>query len=306
MSVRAALLLAFALVLAPLASAADATTPPADAPLVATSPFAVNVTHFVGPDATQRNASVPTGSDATLWVGMERLPANATAVVNLSAAGVTFDNATLTFVAAGNDSWTYRAANFMAPGTPGNVTYTLDVRVLDANGTQIGAATATGTLAVEGSAIVPAPAPGVPTGWLVGGGVAVLLLAGVLAFGARQRSIRKRMNEGPRRSQVMREMELEKQLEKVEEKDPEQAQQIKAEIRQQEQVREKRRELQILEAKRADVLKTMDLLRKRHEAGGLTKLQYDTMLKKRQVDLERIEAEIAQMEAEDAGGSAAA
>src|SRR5581483_12219506 len=125
-------------------------------------------------------------------------------------------------------------------------------------------------------------------------------------YSIRQRNVRRRMNEGPKRSQVMREVELERKLEKAAQKDPEQAAQIKAEIRQQEQVREKRREVQILEAKRADVLKTMDLLRKRHEAGGLSKLQYDTMLSKRQADLERIEREIAEMEAQDAGGSAAA
>src|SRR5581483_4179882 len=125
-------------------------------------------------------------------------------------------------------------------------------------------------------------------------------------YSIRQRNVRRRMNEGPKRSQVMREVELERKLEKAAQKDPEQAAQIKAEIRQQEQVREKRREVQILEAKRADVLKTMDLLRKRHEAGGLSKLQYDNMLAKKKADLERIEAEIAQMESEGGDAGAAA
>ncbi|HWH09202.1 MAG TPA: hypothetical protein VNX21_08380, partial [Candidatus Thermoplasmatota archaeon] len=105
------------------------------------------------------------------------------------------------------------------------------------------------------------------------------------------------------RSQALREVELEERAAKR----PEEAAVIQQELRQQEKVKEKRRDLQILEAKRADVLKTMDLLRKRHEAGGLTKLQYDNMVAKKQADLQRIEAEIAQMEAEDAaGGSAAA
>ncbi|GEM_PF-5087891 len=303
---RAALLAALVLALAPLALAADATTPPAGAATVATSPVAVNVTYFTGPDAATLNATLKAGEPGTVWVGVQGLSANETVLVNLTSSNVTFDNATLTIQAAGNDSWSYRSANFAAPTAAGNATYALDVRLLDANGTLLGQATATGSFSVEGTAVVPAPAPAVPTAWYVGGGLAVLVLAGVLAYGARQRSVRRRMNEGPKRSQVMREMELERQLEKVEEKDPEQAQQIKAEIRQQEQVREKRRELQILEAKRADVLKTMDLLRKRHEAGGLSKLQYDTMLSKRQADLERIEREIAEMEAQDAGGSAAA
>jgi len=70
------------------------------------------------------------------------------------------------------------------------------------------------------------------------------------------------------------------------------------EIRQQERVRTERRELQILEAKRADALKGIDLLKKRHELGALSKLQYDNMVAKRQAELAKIEAEIAAMERE--------
>ncbi|HET6405599.1 MAG TPA: hypothetical protein VFH78_13230 [Candidatus Thermoplasmatota archaeon] len=155
-----------------------------------------------------------------------------------------------------------------------------------------------------GSFVAPPPSPGVPREWLFIGLAVLLLAGGGLGLVARQRAVKRRMNAAPRRSQVMREMELEQKLEKAKAKDPEAAVVIQQEIRQAEQVREKRRELQILEAKRADALKTLDLLKKRHEAGGLTKLQYDNMVAKKRQDLERIEAEIAEMERQDSGAAA--
>jgi hypothetical protein len=148
----------------------------------------------------------------------------------------------------------------------------------------------------------PLPAPAVPTWGYALGAVLLVLVAGVVAYSVRERSLRRRMR-GATRSQALRE----EQLEQIAEKRPEQAAAIHQEIRQQEQVREKRRELQILEAKRADVVKGMDLLKKRLDLGALSKLQYDSMLAKRQAELERIDAEIAAMRAEDGpGGSAAA
>jgi hypothetical protein len=135
----------------------------------------------------------------------------------------------------------------------------------------------------------------------VGGAAVVLVAAGAGALVARQRSQRRKMR-GQTRSQALREVELEERAQKR----PEEAAAIQAELRQQEKVKEKRRDLQILEAKRADVHKTLDLLKKRHEAGGLTKLQYDNMVAKKQQDLARIEADIAAMEAEDSGPGAAA
>jgi hypothetical protein len=299
-----ALALALALVVPAALAQADPTQPPAGAPRIALGTTGLNLTHFVGPDAATMNATADAGGSGILWVGVQGLSGNRSVVVNLTSSSLRFDNATLTIEAAGNDTWSYRAANFVAPADAGNASYQLSVAVLD-NGTQVAQANATGSVAVQ-AVVAPAPAPGVPTSWYVGGGLAALVVLGAVVVGLRQHSVRRKMNEGPKRSQVMREMEMEKELQRAQQKDPERAAEIKAEIRQQEQVREQRRELQILEAKRADVLKTMDLLRKRHEAGGLTKLQYDTMLAKRQADLERIEREIAEMEAQDAGGSAAA
>jgi len=303
-------LLVAALLLAPLGFAQDATTPPEGAHVAAAG--VSQLAWFVGPGPREVNESAPVGGSGSLWIAVSNLSAtNASrfAVVNVSSATLVFDNASLTVPAAGNASWSYQVVAFDVPSNAsGPAAFALEVSVyerLPSNETTlVGHGTGAGSVALEGSAVAPAPA--VPVSWYVGGGVAVLLVAAVAGYSIRQRNVRRRMNEGPKRSQVMREVELERKLEKAAQKDPEQAAQIKAEIRQQEQVREKRREVQILEAKRADVLKTMDLLRKRHEAGGLSKLQYDNMLAKKKADLERIEAEIAQMESEGGDAGAAA
>lgn len=307
---RLVTLLAALALLLPAVAAEGTVAPPAGA--ATASVAGVGVAIWVGaPDA--RNATLAPGAADTLRVvltfsgNLTEPNVTRTWFVNLTSSSLVFDNATLQGSFASPFPEAPQAAGATqvraASNATGDLAYTANVTLLETRGNAtlvLGQATLNGALAV----VAPAPAPGIPLwAWYLLGAVVLL---GVVALGvsARNRSVRRRMNEGPRRSQVMREMELEKQLEKA--KEPERVAEIKAEIRQQEQVREKRRELQILEAKRADVLKTMDLLRKRHEAGGLTKLQYDTMLAKRQADLERIEREIAEMEAQDAGGGAAA
>lgn len=307
---RLSFLLVAALLLAPLGLAQDATAPPAAAHVA--SAGASQWAWFVGPDPRTVNESALVGGSGSLWLAVSNLSgANVSrfAVVNVSSDVLAFDNASFTVQPAGNASWSYQVAAFDVPANAsGSAAFALSVSVYErlpsGETTLVGSGSGEGSVALEGSA--QAPAPAIPVSYYVAAGAAVLLVAGVVGYSLRQRSLRRRMNEGPKRSQVMREVELEKKLEKAQQKDPEQAAQIKAEIRQQEQVREKRREVQILEAKRADVLKTMDLLRKRHEAGGLSKHQYDNMLAKKKADLERIEAEIAQMESEDAGSGAAA
>ena len=308
------------------AALASGFLPPAGAPSVAAGP--VGISHWVGPDEQTMNATLAEGDVGTLWFAAQKLappPAdnasNATpsqqhqvVYVNLTSPDLVFatsalviriDLATSLVYGFANATFTPNATAFDA----GTATYGFTVEAYreDANGTltHLGNATGAGTLALT-RAPVPAPPTGIPTTWLVGGGAVLVVGGGAALYALKQRRDRRVMNEAPRRSQVMRELELEKELEKVAEKEPERAQEIKQEIRAQEQVREKRRELQILEAKRADVLKTMDLLKQRHEGGGLTRLQYDNMVKKKQQDLERIEAEIAQMEAEDAAGGGAA
>lgn len=276
------------------------------------------VAYWLGNESATEQALV-VGEAGALWFAAEiatRPDANATSLtyyVNATADGVTFENASAVIEhtygdAIANESHRFVTFPFAAPATAGPVTFTFTIEAYAATGentTLLGRAN--GTLPTEARSIeVPQPPAGLPLEWLVAGGAVLVLAGGYGAYALKQRRERARMNAAPRRSQVMREMELERQLQRVEEKDPEAAAEIKQEIRAQEQVREKRRELQILEAKRADALKTLDLLKKRHEAGGLTKLQYDNMVGKKQADLQRIESEIAQMEAEDAAGSAAA
>ena len=264
-------------------------------------PGAQGLLRFGIPNRGNASAAEDGSPNATTWL---------VAYVNLTSEGMTFEEPALVLTSDPRVSlvWVYDATNFtVAADAAGNVTYafTVDLHEATGNGTTLlGSATGEGSLAVA-DAELPAP-PGVPVTWLAAGGAAVLVAGGAGAIALKRRRDRARMNAAPRRSQVMREMAMERELERAREKEPERAQQIQQEIRQQEKVREVRRELQILEAKRADALKTLDLLRKRHEMGGLTKLQYDNMVAKKQADLQRIEAEIAQMEAEDADRGAAA
>lgn len=299
----------------------------------------VTLAYWIGPspDVGEVAESVNTSEQGNLWFGVQKArwtpaqPDNATegnatdenatdtnatleaaqwTFVNLTSTDLVFDNANLVIRShpLTSTEWDFTNSTFQLAAqnlTEAAYTFTVESYRTDANGTVLlGTATGGGTVRVS----QPVIAPGLPVTYLVAGGAVVVVGAGAAIFAMRQRREQRLMNQAPRRSQVMREMELEREMEKVAEKDPEAAQEIRQELRVQEQVREKRRELQILEAKRADLQKGMDLLRKRHEAGGLTKHQYDTMVAKRQQDLQRIEAEIAEMEAQDAagGGSAAA
>lgn len=278
------------------------------------------VAYWVG-NRSEAAQSLTVGEAGALWVAAEvykRPDPNATSLtyyVNATAGGVTLENGSAVITKTYENGTTTETHQFVsfpyaAPAAAGPATFSITVEAyatVDDNATRLGIANA--TLATEirdADILVPQPPAGVPTTWLVAAAAVLVLGGGYGAYAMKQRRERARMNAAPRRSQVMREMELERKLEKVVEKDPEAAAEIKQEIRAQEQVREKRRELQILEAKRADALKTLDLLKKRHEAGGLTQLQYNNMVGKKQADLERIEAEIAQMEAEDAAGGASA
>lgn len=302
---RQALAFALALLLAlPMALAQEAEKPivtPSDAETVQVGNL--TLAHWVGSaTATERNVSA--NGTASLWFAVRNATSPVTVFLNVTAQGVGVPNGTL--VVTGIQSVALDLSNVTSDT---NASYTFAGEAYeDQNGTLVlvGPVSGSGAFVVLGAIEVPVPPGGVSPLWIVAG----LALLGVLVvggFAAKRSAERRRMNAAPRRSQVMRDLELERKLERAEERDPGQAAVIKQEIRQQEQVREKRRELQILEAKRADALKTIDLLKKRHEAGGLTKLQYDNMVAKKQQDLQRIEAEIAQMEAEDASrGSAAA
>lgn len=309
-----ALALAF---LVPLALAGP--SPPADATGVPLGDREVRV--FFGPDPTKRNQTVAASSAETLWVAVPMdLPANATAFhayVNATFANATRvgeslvsgENATavlgsvlLRHAATAEPAevgYHFAAFAFTTPAE-GEFSYHLTVEAFaeEENGTR-----AYGEpIIFDGGAPVvvpPAGSPPLPWTWILLAGA--VLLGGGVAVGIRRRNERIRMNAlHQRRSQALREESLEAQKRKK----PEEVQRVQAEIRQAEQVREKRREVQILEAKRADALKTLDLLQKRHESGALSKHQFDQMAAKKKADLARIDAEIAEFERQD-GGSAA-
>jgi hypothetical protein len=168
--------------------------------------------------------------------------------------------------------------------------YTATVYEVGANGTVV-----LDTFGGSGPDIVAstvAPAPFLTPPLLVAGGAVLLVAVALGAYGLRQRNLRRRMR-GRTRSSTLQQLEREEAARK-----PEQVQRVQQEIRQEEQVRSRRRELQILDAKRADAQKGLEMLKKRHEMGALSKLQYGQMSAKRQAELSKIEAEIAQMESE--------
>lgn len=273
-----------------------------------------NATELVNASAAALQSIAP-GSDATLWVGVvvDRQDTNASRLVffvNVSSAQLAFTNTSAELnrsfegVVTSEEfhyaSFAFRAANTL-PNASASYTVSVEGFAVNATGnwTKLGAAVGTGQLTIDS---VAASAPvGIPTWAYYAGGAGLLLVVGVIVYSARQRNLRTRMR-GDTRSQALREAELEE----LARKKPEQAAVIKQEIRQQETVREKRRELQILEAKRADIEKNMGLLKKRHEMGALSKLQYDQMVAKKQAELVKLDAEIAAMEAADGGGSSAA
>lgn len=274
------------------------------------------VSFWVGPSATVVDETLALGEEGSLWFWLDGSETALVAYLNVtpSTATLAIPNGSVVLTAAANATRAPVNVSFaptIADAGVVNQSYAFSGEVYrEANGTLelVGPISGAGAFTMDVGALVPVPPPaepgGIPRSWLIAGIAVLVVGGGAGAILARQRAVKRRMNEGPRRSQVMREMELEQKLEKAKAKDPEAAVVIQQEIRQAEQVREKRRELQILEAKRADAMKTLDLLKKRHEAGGLTKLQYDNMAAKKRADLERIEAEIAEMERGDSGAAA--
>lgn len=208
----------------------------------------------------------------------------------------------------GNASGTFPVVQFAyavpANATPGTHTVTFRVVIddLDAN------ATSNGTLAAQFLVTAPGPVlpdPGTPWALILLVAGAVLLVGGA-GYAVAQR--RRRPKVAPR-SRALQQIEAERRLERLDERaedNPEaaaEAQAIREELRTQEAARQKSRELMILEAKREDALKSMDLLRKRRETGQLTELQFTKMMEKKQQQYEGIEREIAEMERRDAEGA---
>ncbi|HWG90170.1 MAG TPA: hypothetical protein VNZ52_04895, partial [Candidatus Thermoplasmatota archaeon] len=136
--------------------------------------------------------------------------------------------------------------------------------------------------------------------------VQIALIAGavlVLGGGGYALLARRKKPTAAPRSQTLQRIEMERQIERLEKKaeeDPEAAAQVEAlkqEQREQELVRQKSRERMIVEAKRDDALKSIDLLKKRREAGQLTELQFNKMMEKKTEQLEALERELSEMDA---------
>lgn len=120
--------------------------------------------------------------------------------------------------------------------------------------------------------------------------VTVLLVAGGAGVYA---LTRKRQVKAEPRSSALRQQQMEKELAKA--KEPEQAAQIQAEMRREEEERALSREAQIVEAKIKDVRAGLDRLRERFEAGQLTQHQYAQMRSKREQQLEELETELSRL-----------
>ncbi len=328
------ILLTALLLLAPMA--VMAAQPPALAESVTSGD--VVLAHWMGVDEQTVNTTAASAEAMSLWFAFDKRPFVPAADGNATTDNATGDNATganatspasrtfTTYINAtsldlGIDAqlvlesdtnvtgeWDVTSTSFVTPADVDiNATYTFTFKSYEhtMNGTVLLAqGQGDGVLAVLGApAPIPTPPEGIPTSYyLIGGAAAVLVLGGAGVIRLRSAREKARMNRAPRRSQALRE----EALERVSMKRPEEQAAVKAEIRQQEQVRERRRELQILDAKKVDVERTLELLKKRQESGGLTQHQYDVMTKKKLGDLERINAEIAEMEAEEGPGGAAA
>jgi hypothetical protein len=306
---RLAVALALLVLVGPFALAAA--PPPVSGHVDAVDVGPAVVASWIGArDAAQEPAVL--GGNVTIWFAVlsHGLSPDATAQVaylNVTGAlqGALFlpggDSTVLRIRSAGD--WTYASLEASVSNDTGaRMDYLLDVALLEerANGTTtlFSGSAGTRSFAVVGA---PVAAPAAGPRWAVPLALtlALVLVVGI-GWGLKRRRDRAAMNAlHRRRSQALRDEVVEKGAKK-----PEAAQRVQQEIRQVEQVREKRRELQILEAKRADALKTIDLLQKRREAGSLSQHQFDQMAAKKRVDLERIEADIAQMEREDSGSAA--
>lgn len=226
------------------------------------------------PDAT-RNATVNASVELPLTVaGLEWL-------------GDTARDFTLPPTGAREEPFAFRVAPGASPGFL-SVSFTVTVD----------GASESGVLTIE---VVPAPAPAPegpsPAVVAIGLGAAVLVAGGAWYAVARARRPRAKP-----KSATLQRMEMEKQLEQA--KTVEQKAAIQEEIRAVEAEKSHARDLQILEAKRADVERTIDLLKKRHDAGQLTRLQYERMVEKKLDELDRINSELVAAEAGQSSQSA--
>ncbi|HVL48971.1 MAG TPA: hypothetical protein VM889_10475 [Candidatus Thermoplasmatota archaeon] len=175
----------------------------------------------------------------------------------------------------------------IAPGAAGNVTFTLNVTAtsIDEDGFAVASVSRDLEYTVEVLAPVPAVPPYSPLMVLsVAGGVVAVAGGGYYLY----RRSRRQVRVAPR-SRALREARLE-------EVRPAEQAAIQEQVRAEEAQRTVRRETQILEAKRADLAKSIERLDERRAAGQLTSLQHQKMREKKVAELAEIERQIAEME----------
>ncbi|HLE96732.1 MAG TPA: hypothetical protein VI997_05110 [Candidatus Thermoplasmatota archaeon] len=178
------------------------------------------------------------------------------------------------------------AVAFAAPSLPGTASVTVTLVVLE-NATALQNATEVARKEVASTFLVvapaPPPAPGVPV-WVWAIGTVVVLGAGAAVLRFRKRQVK----VAPR-SRTLQELEVETKAEKARPKD---AATIAAEyeaVQKKEAERLATREASILDAKRADIRKSIDLARQRHERGELSAFQFQKLKENKEKQLAELE-----------------
>lgn len=283
-----------AALLAPLAAAQDAAPGvPPSATRATAGPIevAVWVAHANGTAAT----ALPPGDAGILHVNLTS-SSNVTLDVHANATGPTgyalvqdpaVASPSLVANGSAERSWSFAVP---AGATAGGASFTVTIDVIGPDGNATAQSTIVHAIAVVPAPVPVPPAPG-PNYTLIGGAAAAVLVVGAGAFAL----TRRRRPKPVPRSATLQKMEMERQAQRARTEEERVA--ITQQIQESEAQKAQARDLQILKAKRADAEKMIELLEKRLQAGQITPLQHQKMVEKKQADIARIDAEIAEVEA---------
>lgn len=177
-----------------------------------------------------------------------------------------------------------------ASDTP-NFTVVADVLVERANGTNV-TRLASDTISLTVPVVTPAPTgdptttPRPPTPVWVWALAAVVLLA-VVPFAVQK--ARKRQVKVAPRSRTLSELQVEDKAEKASPKRAAEVEAARQEVAAREAERLAQRESSILDAKRNDILRSIELMKQRHERGELTAFQFQKLKEKKEAQLAELE-----------------
>lgn len=161
--------------------------------------------------------------------------------------------------------------------------FVVDVLVESFNGTNV-TREAFGTITLSVVVVAPQPPGLLPTwAWFVIG-AAVLAAGGFAVQRARKRQVR----VAPR-SRTLQELQVEDKAEKVSPKRQAEVEAARQEVETREAERLAVRENSILDAKRNDILRSIELMKQRHERGELTAFQYQKLKEKKEAQLAELE-----------------